>query len=62
MSQTLAQTPVPAPPRRLLGPGDDFLGHPRGLTVLAAIAGAGGLLLLLVGNWLSRQLRPGPRG
>ena len=36
MSQTLAQTPVPAPPRRLLGPGDDFLGHPRGLTVLAA--------------------------
>jgi len=57
MSQTLAQTPVPAPPRRLLGPGDDFLGHPRGL-----IAGAGGLLLLLVGNWLSRQLRPGPRG
>ena len=35
MSQTIAQTPVPALPRRLLGPGDDFLGHPRGLTELA---------------------------
>jgi POT family proton-dependent oligopeptide transporter len=35
MSQTLAQAPVPAPPRQLVGPGKDILGHPRGLVVLA---------------------------
>ena len=35
MSQTLAQAPVPAPPRESLPRGPEVLGHPRGLLFLA---------------------------